>query len=309
MSLATTIILLIFGLFLVIKGADIFIEGSGCLAKKFKIPQIIIGLTVVAIGTSAPEAAVSITSSINGSDGIAIGNVLGSNIANILMILGLTSTFCTLHFKENTIKFEIPFLIFCTGLLCLMGFYFGEITRLCATVLLILFGIFIYYLFKIAKKEDFKEPCPCKISNFKILLYILGGIIALVWGSDLTVNNSCIIAKTLGVTERTIGLTIIAFGTCLPEFATCLISAIKKQSDLAIGNIIGSLNFNLLFALGAACFIMPVQFQNKFLFDGAIALLSTILLLIFTYKNKSLNKIQGAVMTVLYLIYLGSLFI
>ncbi len=299
---------IIFGLFLVVKGADFFLNGAECLAKKFNIPQIIIGLTIVAIGTSAPEASVSINSAINRINGIAIGNVLGSNIANVLLILGVTSAICGLHFKKNTVKFEMPFLIFITSVLCLMGYYFSEITRICALILLLFFGCFLFYLYKISKKDEQEESknCPSKIS--KILLFLIGGLIALVYGSDLTIDCACKIAELFNISERIIGLTIIAFGTCLPEFATCLIAAIKKQTDLAVGNIIGSLIFNLLFALGTACLIMPVAFEKKFLFDGIVALLSTLLLFIFTFKSKKLNKTQGIIMTVLYFAYIIYLF-
>lgn len=304
-----SLILLAIGFVLLTKGADYFIEGASAVAFKFKIPSIIIGLTIVAMGTSAPEAAVSIASALKGANGVAIGNVLGSNIANIFLILGITASICALTIQKNTIKYEIPFVSFITILLCVFGYYFGAVNRLCALILLILFVLFLFYLYKIAHNIEEPDEEASKLSGIKIVLFLIGGLFALVWGSDLTVNSAIDIAHRLNISDRIIGLTIVAFGTSLPELATCIIAARKKQADIAIGNIIGSNIFNILFVLGIAGIIYPIQFAKEFLFDGMIALFAAILLFVATCKTKLLSRFWGILFLVLYLIYIGYLII
>ncbi len=303
------IILLIIGLTLLSKGADFFVDGSGALAAKFKIPSIIIGLTIVAIGTSAPEAAVSIGSAIKGANGVAIGNILGSNIANIFLILGATSAICPLLIKKNTIKYEIPFVLFITLLLSFIGYYYGNISRLSSVILLILLIIFFLYLFKISKEVDNFELKTKSMGMIKIILYIIGGLAALIYGSDLTVNSAIDIAHRFNISDRIIGLTIIAIGTSLPELITCIVAAIKKQPDIAIGNIIGSNIFNILFVLGVTGVIKPIEFDKAFLFDGIIAILSVVLLYLFTKRTNLLKRWQGVFFLCLYFSYLAMLII
>lgn len=299
-----TIFILAIGLILMSKGADFFVEGASSLAKKFKIPSIIIGLTIVAMGTSAPEASVSITSAIKGVSGVAIGNAIGSNIANIFLILGITSAICALKLQKNTVKFELPFVILITTFLCGMGYYFNSISRLCAGILLALFILFLGYLFKVSKEAN-NDECEIKeLSIFKIILFIIGGLIALVYGSDLTVNSAIDVAKSLNVSDRIIGLTIISIGTSLPELVTCIIAALKKQSDIAIGNIVGSNIFNILFVLGITGIIKPMPFNNEFLFDGAIAIISSILLFLCTVKDRALTRWEGLTFLTIYIGYL-----
>jgi len=305
-----SIILLIIGLVLLTKGADLFVDGASSLARKFHIPQIIIGLTIVAMGTSAPEASISIASALKGSAGVAIGNVLGSNIANILLILGLTSVICNLKIQRNSIIYEMPFLLAITTLLGVMGYYFGTLNRLCGVVFLVLFLVFFGYLFKIAKtteqpqEEEIKQLHPLKMA-----LFIIGGLTALVFGSDLTVNSAINIAHILNISDRIIGLTIVAIGTSLPELITCVVAAIKKQPDLAVGNIIGSNIFNILFVLGATCTICPVPFDSAFYFDGAVAFLAIILLWIFTVKDTVLSRGEGIILTLSYIGYMAYLIV
>jgi len=305
----TSIGFLILGFTFLAKGADYFVEGASAIALRFKIPAIIIGLTIVAMGTSAPEAFVSINSAIKGIDGVAIGNVLGSNIMNIFLILGVTSMICALPIQKNTMKYEIPFVAFITILLCAMGYYFQSVTRICAVVLSIIFAFFLFYLFKIAKNVEEVDENAAKLSGIKTILYVVGGLAGLCYGSDWTVNASIDIAHRLNISDRIIGLTIVAIGTSLPELVTCIIAAMKKQTDIAIGNIVGSNIFNILFVLGISGVIMPIKFNKAFLFDGAIALLAVILLFLLTLKTKVLTKLSGLTFVIIYIIYLTYLII
>jgi len=305
------ILILIIGITLLIKGADFFIIGASDLARRFKIPQIVIGLTIVAMGTSAPEASVSINSALKGITGVAIGNIFGSNIVNVLLILGLTSAICALQLQKNSVKFEMPFVIFISTLLCFAGYYLKTFNRLCGVVLLLFFGIFLGYLYKTAKSnieenKDNKENEKQK-NIFLMLLLIFGGLGALVYGSDLTVNSAVNIAHILKISDRIIGLTIVAIGTSLPELVTCVIAALKKQPDLAVGNIIGSNIFNILFVLGTTCIIKPVAFDPAFLIDGIIMILSVVLLFAFTCNDRKLSRAEGILFVSLYITYLGYL--
>ncbi len=302
-AILISFLLLILGFVLMVKGADFFIEGASSLALKLKIPQIVIGLTIVAMGTSAPEAAVSITSALKDTAGIAIGNVVGSNIVNVLLILGVTAIMTTLPIQKNTIKYEIPFTCFVSVLLVWMGYYFHIINRLCAFIFIVLFVLFLLYLLKIAKNVEEVDENASNLSGVKVALFVIGGILALVWGSDLTVNNAIQIAHKIGVSDRIIGLTVVAIGTSLPELVTCIIAAIKKQADLAIGNIIGSNIFNILFVLGLAGLIQPMKFERAFLFDGIIMVLAILLLFIYTVKKRHLTRLQGISFLLLYIVY------
>lgn len=298
-----SIILLIAGLILLGKGADFFIDGASNLAVKLKIPSIIIGLTVVAMGTSAPEACVSITSALKGITGVTIGNIIGSNIANIFLILGTTSAICALTIKKNTIKYEMPFVLFITILLGIFGFIQGEISRQTAILFLALFLLFFIYLFKISKETNNYNVNEKSLGIIRIIIYILGGLTALVYGSNLTVDSAIDIAHRLNVSDRIIGLTVVAIGTSLPELITCVVAALKKQSDIAIGNIIGSNIFNILFVLGITGVIQPVKFSGEFYFDTFIAIFAIILLFIFTFKSEKLTKWQGISFVIIYFLY------
>ena len=304
-----SIILLIVGFVLLTKGADYFVDGSSALAVKLHIPEIVIGLTIVAMGTSAPEAFISIMSAIRGSDAIAIGNVIGSNIANIFLILGITSIIYVLKVQNNTLKYEMPFVAFITVLLCWMGLKYGMITRGCALTFLGLFVLFLGYLYIIAKKNKTQNIEIKQISGKSIALYIIGGLIALIIGGHLTVDSAVDIARRIGVSERIIGLTVIAFGTSVPELVTCVVAALKKQSDIAIGNIIGSNIFNILFVLGLSGLISPIPFDAVFIVDGALALLAVIMLILFTGRNKRLGRFAGIIFVIMYAIYVASLVI
>jgi len=300
------ILFLAVGFFMLMKGADWFVEGSAGIAKKMGIPQLVIGLTIVAMGTSAPEAAVSINASIKGNAGIAIGNVVGSNILNILIILGFSAVLSTIAIQRSTFFYEIPFMIFVTVVLIALGITGEYVTRVEGIILWVLFIVYLLYLFKLAKQgseEEHTEDRPV----WKLLVFMVLGGVLVVWGSDVTVDSATEIAKVIGLSERFIGLTIVALGTSLPELVTSVIAAKKGNADIAIGNIVGSNIFNILFVIGTASIIAPVMYQPVFLVDGIIAVLAGVLLWISVAKTKSLRKPWGIVMLLCYAGYLGYL--
>ena len=297
--------LLVIGFAMLVKGADWFVDGASGIATKFKIPQLVIGLTIVAMGTSAPEAAVSISSALHGSNAIAIGNVVGSNIANIFLILGLTAIFTTLTVQKNTIRYEIPFVGIITILLCWLGASFGVISRASAFVLLGLFVAFLGYLFAISRNTECDTSNIKHMSAVKITLCIVLGLVALVLGSNITVSAACDIARCIGVSERVIGLTIIALGTSLPELVTSVIAARHGESDIAIGNIVGSNIFNILFVIGTSSIITPIVFENSFIFDTVIAIVASVILFFCVIKGRKLRRPGGIFMLVCYAAYLA----
>ena len=302
------ILLLVIGFVLLVRGADAFVDGSVAVARRWHIPEIVIGLTIVAMGTSAPEAAVSITSAFHGANGVAIGNVLGSNIANIFLILGVTAIISVLSVGKNTVRYEIPFVGFITLVLMWMGARYGMVSHWGAAILCALFVTFWVYLFFISNGTPNDDmPAVKQMSVAKMLLYIIGGIIALVLGGNLTVDSAVKIATAVGVSDRIIGLTIVAIGTSLPELVTCVIAAAKGQSDIAIGNIVGSNIFNILFVLGVAGLIHSIPFDSAFLVDGGIAMLAVILLFAATARSGKLTRIWGVIFVLLYAIYIGHL--
>ena len=303
-NMILNILLLIIGFLLLSKGADLLVDGAANVARRFNIPEIIIGLTIVAMGTSAPEAAVSISSVIRGASGVGIGNILGSNIANIFLILGCSALISDLYVQKNTVLYEIPFVCFISVLLMFMGWQYGMLSYGCATVLCVLFAMFTLYLFVISQTKKSEPVSTINVSAINMLCYIIVGIIALIFGAKITVDSATDIARFFNVSERVIGLTIVAFGTSLPELVTCIVAAIKKHSDLVIGNIIGSNIFNILFVLGITGLIQPIPFENAFLTDSAWGIIATILLFVFVFYDKKLTKIKGLFLIVLYIIYL-----
>ena len=300
----SSILLLFLGFILLSRGADMLVDGAAAIARKFDIPEIIIGLTIVACGTSAPEAAVSISSVLNGATGVGIGNILGSNIANIFLILGVCALISNLYVQKNTILYEIPFVAFISLLLMFMGWQYSMISRGGAIVLCILFLLFLYYLWIISKTEQTKNQTTETFSIAKMIGFVIFGIVGLIIGAKLTVNSTINIAHALNISERIIGLTVIAFGTSLPELITCVVAAMKKHSDIVIGNIVGSNIFNILFVLGITGLIQPIQFEYAFLVDAAIGVIAAVLLFLFVFHDKQLTKIKGAFFLVLYAFYI-----
>lgn len=310
MNLLPHIAFLAAGFILLMKGADYFVEGASMIAAKFGIPQIVIGLTIVACGTSAPEAAVSISAAFKGNVGITVGNILGSNIMNILLILGLTAVVSAVAIKEGTVKVEMPFVIVITVVLTAMGIAGGSLSRLDGVILWVLFIGFFVYLFRLTKKEGIEEEIEqVNASLLKMLVFTIGGLIAIVLGSDVTVDAATSIAKALNVSDRIIGLTVVAFGTSLPELVTSVTAAFKGKADIAVGNIVGSNIFNILFVVGTVVVIHPVPFDTSFIPDALAAILSAAVLWILSSKDRKLARGSGFVMLVLFAVYLAQLLI
>ncbi|MBQ3544684.1 MAG: calcium/sodium antiporter [Lachnospiraceae bacterium] len=313
-SILVNILLLIAGFVMLIKGADYFVEGASGIADKFGIPQIVIGLTIVAFGTSAPEAAVSITSALQGSTGLAIGNVVGSNIMNVLLILGISATITKMKVEKSTAKIEIPFVIFITTVLVVMGGLQGELNLLSGLILLALFVVFFIYLIYTAKKgmsegnDNEDEVTDTKKKSIALLLvFTIFGMLGIVAGSDVTVDSASYVAMKLGMDDRLIGLTIVAFGTSLPELVTSIIASVKGNADIAIGNVVGSNIFNILFVLGVTAVIKTVNYDAKFVIDGIIAIAAVVLLFVSVIRKKELGRMAGIIMLVGYAAYFAYL--
>ena len=288
---------------MLMKGADWFVDGAAGIAARFGIPQLVIGLTIVAMGTSAPEAAVSITAAMSGNAGITIGNIVGSNILNVLLILGITATITTVAVQHSTVKWEMPFMHVITIVLAVLGMTGGEIVLWEGIVLWALFLVYLGYLFRMAKNGNDEEKESELLPLWKQLLLLGVGIVCIVLGSDLTVDNATVIAKVLGMDDRLIGLTIVAFGTSLPELVTSVTAARKGKADIAIGNIVGSNIFNILFVVGTTALITPVTFAKGFVIDAAIALAAGLILWFGVMKEHKLKRPVGIIMLVAYAAY------
>jgi cation:H+ antiporter len=300
------LLILAVGFVLLIKGADFLVAGAAGIAEKFHIPQIVIGLTIVAFGTSAPEAAISISAGIKGVTGISIGNVLGSNILNVLLILGITACIIPLKVEKSTIKREIPFTILITVLLVVMGQTMGEIGLVAGIVLWALFLMFLMYLFRLSRKnqqQGIEEVQHKQQAVWLLLIITIGGLAAIIFGSDLTVDSASRIAQRLGMSDRLIGLTIVAFGTSLPELVTSVTAARKNNVDIAIGNIVGSNIFNILFVLGTTCLITTVPYASKFLVDGLVCIGAAVLLWLCVVRTKELKRWGGILFLACYAVY------
>ena len=298
------VFILLVGFLLLVKGADWFVEGAAGIAKKLGIPQLIIGLTIVAMGTSMPEAAVSITAALQENAGITIGNIVGSNILNILIILGVTALITNVAIQKSTLYYEIPYMIAITIVLMIFGITGEEITFIEGVIFWLLFIAFLGYLFVMSKKGNSQEDEEVKdIPVWKCILFMLVGGVMVVKGSDFAVGGASAIARFFGMSERFIGLTIGAFGTSLPELVTSVTAAKKGNAGIAIGNIVGSNIFNILFVIGTTALICTVPFEGKFIIDTIIAIASGAVLWLGTYKNRELRKPCGIVMLLGYAAY------
>jgi len=302
MEILLQIVLLAVGFVMLAKGADWFVDGSAGIAAKFGIPQLVIGLTIVAMGTSAPEAAVSISATLRGSAEITIGNIVGSNILNILIILGLSAVITPLAVAKSTVKVEIPFMIGITILLLALG-YNGVIGAGFAAILIVCFIIYIAYLFMMAKKNKEEQEEAKNLSVIKAIILTVIGLVFIVWGSDVTVNAATAIANIVGLSERFIGLTIVALGTSLPELFTSVSAARKGNADIAIGNIVGSNIFNILFVVGLSGLVIPVPFARAFRFDTLVAVAASALLWVCCAKDGKLKRWSGVLMLLCYAAY------
>lgn len=307
--------LLVFGFILLVKGADWFVEGAAGIADKLGVPQLVVGLTIVAMGTSAPETAISLTASLHGSADLAVGNIIGSNIMNVLVILGITAIITPLAVQKSTIKYEMPFVIIISVIFPLLGLGLGirslanspdgVLSRIDGIILLILFVAYLGYLFHMVKKgeaEAEEVPDGKSKSWLKLLFLLVVGLAFIVLGSNYTINSATKLAKIFGMSERFIGLTIVALGTSLPELATCIAAALKKNADIAIGNIVGSNIFNMLFVGGVSATVKDVPYQGRFFADSVVCLLTAVLLFLCVVltKKKALNRIGGLIMLCAY---------
>ena len=309
------IILIIVGFALLIVGADFLVDGASGIAKKFHIPEIIIGLTIVSIGTSMPELFVSITSAIDGYSDMALGNVIGSNLCNLLLILGLSSLIKPVDFQEETRKYEIPMCLLFTIILMIFSNTSGGISRIEAVILLVLFVLFIAYTIYMGKKKSKEDSKVVEEKNknktIKNIILIILGIVGLKFGGDFVVNNAVNIAQMFNISEKVISLTILAIGTSLPELVTSVTAAIKGNSDIAIGNIIGSNIFNILLILGVSSVIKPITFNSSYNMDLSILCISMVILALFPIippKNK-MSRVNGLIYVLMYGAYMTMLFL
>ena len=302
--------ILIIGFIILIKGADIFVDGSSSLAKNFKVPAMLIGLTIVAFGTSAPELAVSIQSKLNGSGDIILGNVIGSNILNILLILGVSSMFHALNVKDNTVKKELPMILLISILLIVLicdSFLVGtknSFSRQDGIILILFFSVFIYYLVTLAKNNKDEQEEIVQFGISKSIVFILLGIVGIILGSKLVVEGASKIATILGVSERIIALTIVALGTSLPELVTSVSATRKGEYDIAIGNIVGSNIFNICLVLGLPVAILGTIDNMTFnVIDLIVLFVSAFLLFLFSAKDRKIDKKEGCIFLIIFLVY------
>ena len=317
MDMVIQILLLVLGFALLVKGADWFVDGAAGIATKFGIPQLVIGLTIVAMGTSAPEAAVSITAAFAGNAEITIGNIVGSNVLNILIILGITALVYPVAVQKSSLVFDIPVVLFATAILFVLG-YDGNISRLDGIIMLVVFVAYLFFLFWDAKRPKKLESAEVQqeeaeneetknegknLSLPKAVIFTVIGLVLIVAGSNFVVKSATFIATALGLSQRFIGLTIVALGTSLPELFTSVTAAMKKNSDIAVGNIVGSNIFNILFIVGLSGLIIPVPFAPAFRFDTLVSGVAAILLLLCSLPKKRLSRIAGIFFLICYAVY------
>lgn len=307
MAVFVQLVLLAAGFVLLVKGADWFVEGASKLAEKFGIPQLVIGLTIVAMGTSLPEAAVSVSAALKGSAEITIGNIVGSNILNVLLILGITSVIKPIAVQKSTVRYEIPLVIAVTGLLTGLGLTDHVVGFTDGLILWALMICYLLYLLRMTKHGgDMPEEIPDagkEMPVWKMLLLIVTGGVMIVVGSDVAVDAATELARIFGMSERLIGLTIVAFGTSLPELVTSATAAVKGKADIAVGNIVGSNLFNILFVVGTSALITPVAYAADFLADSVVCIASVVLLWVLVFKRHRLGRLGGACMLAGYAAY------
>ena len=301
-------LLLLIGFVLLIKGADFFVDGSSSLARIMKVPSVIIGLTIIAMGTSAPEASVSVNAALAGSNDIAISNVIGSNLFNGLVVVGVCAFMAGFKTNPEILKRDMPLNIIVTAILCIM-LLDRHINHIEGIILLISMAVYIAVMVISALKNR-ETTDECKILSLpKSLIFIIGGLIAVIFGGTLVVDNACLIAKDFGVSENFIGLTIIAIGTSLPELVTSITATRKGDSGLALGNAIGSNLFNILFILGMSATICPLNVLSESIIDCIILLVSAVILYVFARTKKTMNRWEGIVCVFLYVGYTAYLLI
>ena len=307
------IVLLLLGFVLLLKGADFFVEGASSVAKTLKVPAIIIGLTIVAMGTSLPELAVSVTASVSGNNALAVSNVVGSNLFNLMVVLGASALMNPIIVGKETIKKDYPFSVLCAIGLLIMGIIGMELSHVDGIILLVVFIGFIVYQVRgaltarknAARSESDPEEEEIKsVPIWLAIIYIIGGAVAIKFGGDFVVDSAVTIASALGLSQTLIGLTIVACGTSLPELATSVVAARKGELDMAVGNVVGSNVFNILMILGVAASISPITFLQENIIDIAILLVFSLLTWLLCWTRGKLEKKEGVLMLALYLAYL-----
>ena len=316
MELLKSAIILVIGFVLLIKGADFFVEGSSSVAKKFNVPSLIIGMTIVAMGTSLPELAVSVTASMTGNNTLAVSNVAGSNIFNLMVVCGACALFAPLTIEKNTLLKEFPFSIICAGLLVVLGFLGMSLGRVDGIIFLVIFIVYLLWMIRSAKQarnagdkleeaeEELVEEEIKILPMWKCLLFIVGGMIAIKFGGDFVVDGASAIAAGFGLSQTLIGLTIVALGTSLPELVTSIVAARKDEVDMALGNVIGSNIFNILLILGVAAAISPITFLMENIIDIVILIVMSLVVWIFAWTSKEINRKEGIMMLLMYAVYM-----
>ncbi|MCR5499121.1 MAG: calcium/sodium antiporter [Acetatifactor sp.] len=307
MSISVIVILLL-GFVLLIKGADFFVDGASSVAKILKVPSIIIGLTVVAMGTSLPELAVSVTASMSGNNALAVSNVVGSNLFNLMVVLGASALMNPIIVGKETIKKDYPFSVACAGLLLILGFIGMELGQVDGLILLLIFIAFILYQVISALKAradvDDEDEEVKQIPLWLSIIYIIGGAVAIKFGGDFVVDSAVSIAKAFGLSETLIGLTIVALGTSLPELVTSVVAARKGELDMAVGNVVGSNVFNILMILGVAASLSPITFLQENIIDIVILIVFSLITWVLCWTKGKLQKKEGFFMIALYAAYL-----
>ena len=292
-------LLLIVGFVLLVKGADFFVSGASSVAKALKVPSVIIGLTIVAMGTSAPETAVSITASLGGNNGISLGNIIGSNIFNLLMVIGISAVIIPFNSDKEILKRDMLWNIAITVLLLVLIFD-GSLSRLDGVILLAGIAAYLTVVVRSALKNRVEDNSDEKVSVPKAVVFILGGLAAIVFGGDLVVDNASLIAKSLGMSDTLVGLTIVAIGTSLPELVTSIVAAKKGDSGLALGNAVGSCIFNILFILGIASTIAPMTADYEIIADVCILIFVSIVTYIFARSKDRVSRLEGLLCVLIY---------
>lgn len=302
------VVQLLAGFVLLIKGADFFVEGSSSVAKRLRVPSIIIGMTIVAMGTSLPECAVSVTASLNNNNSLAISNAIGSNIFNLMVVCGACALFAPLTVHAGVLKREFPFSVLCAILLLALGSLGMELGHLDGAVLIVLFCAYLLYMVLSAKKARTVQQPDDKdykvLAAWKCVIFIIGGAAAIVFGGDFVVDGATVIALRFGLSQTLVGLTVVALGTSLPELVTSIVAARKNEVDMALGNVIGSNIFNILMVLGIAGAISPLDFLMENFIDIGLLILMSVIVWIFAWTRKKVAKGEGIVMLLLYAAYM-----
>ena len=316
-TILKAVFVLIIGFVLLVKGADFFVEGASSVAKMLKVPSLIIGMTIVAMGTSLPETSVSIAASINNQNTLAVSNVVGSNIFNLMVVLGVCAVIAELKVSKDVLKRDYPFSVLCAILLLVAGVIGMTLDRMDGIIFLVIFACFIFYLIKSAldarkrgeiseKEREMNEEMEEMedLPVWKCILYIVGGAIAIKYGGDWVVDSASVIATSFGISATLVGLTICSVGTSLPELVTSIVAARKNELDMAVGNVVGSNVFNILMVLGIAATVSPIAFLTENIIDIVVLLVFSLITWVLCVTQKKLSKKEGIFMLVLYIIYL-----